>query len=478
MPTEIAEPETAHRTEAFLQSTSDHFLEIMEVYAVRMANRRLPVHRRYYGVERDDLQQEARFALMEVWSKYGAKKALSELCKIANRAIHFHLSNLLEKEIRKRTLHGDYRVRERTRELARGAGTTACPGCGAHRKDGKCKNLCATDARSSAVKRLRAAPDVVPVPCPRSGSRGRLVRVAGVWKRKKDPGCKGQVVQQRDGLWACQVCTWSDTVAPSGPWNEAKLRSLVVVADDGREVTMDFSADRGLSQAVSVSPLDRLLELDAERDEEMVITELRQASRQNALAEARYSDPLASVIIREETERDLLRAAVRDNTMTRWRHDVREGLHNGGYISQSSDTTIKENDSDMEIMEPDANTQQAAPVQPEATATKPKRARKPAAAKAAKPAKAKKAAKVKAEKKPRTSRAKGELDAESAKAVAAFKKGDAVSYLGGAKVDKWLGRGAHMSVIGTIVNRGRSFVRTRVTGGKTTVLAPRFIEKI
>lgn len=115
------------------------------------------------------------------------------------------------------------------------------------------------------------------------------------------------------------------------------------------------------------------------------------------------------------------------------------------------------------------------------TTEKKKRTRKPKAAAIRKKAD-KKADKKSKDAKLRATRAKGEVDPESAKACSAFKKDDVVTYLGGAKVDSWLVVRTHLKVIGVIVNRGRSFVKTRVTGGKNegkdTVLAPRFIEKV
>jgi len=78
--------------------TSEKFLEVMDKCVRRMAGQRLDHHAQYSLTSPADVEQEARYALLEVWAKYSDRASLPELCRLGNRAIHFHLGNLWYRE--------------------------------------------------------------------------------------------------------------------------------------------------------------------------------------------------------------------------------------------------------------------------------------------------------------------------------------------------------------------------------------------
>ena len=73
----------------------EQFLDVMSTYIKKMVLTRLPHMVKYRPLEYSDLVQEANYALLEAWTRDARRVAsLDELCKIGNRAIHFHLGNL------------------------------------------------------------------------------------------------------------------------------------------------------------------------------------------------------------------------------------------------------------------------------------------------------------------------------------------------------------------------------------------------
>src|SRR5437867_1044103 len=72
----------------------EQFVESMLSWATPMVKRRARWRGDHVILSHDDLLQEAKLVLVEVWNDYAGKIPEIEMRKIGTRAVHFHLGNI------------------------------------------------------------------------------------------------------------------------------------------------------------------------------------------------------------------------------------------------------------------------------------------------------------------------------------------------------------------------------------------------
>jgi hypothetical protein len=245
--------------------------------------------------------------------------------------------------------------------------------------------------------------------------------------------------RSRNASPRCGECDRCKRVPP------APCRSMQLVNVDADLETVD-PRDRAAAraQAGHAEPLDRLLLMESIDD----------IARESGEARA----VLAAALNMSDAAPAPLPSAGR--IFKRVQKQVRDVVFRDGYTRVAGHTSTREDVMTDRIESPDEPTAAAVAEAPApAEAAKPKRSHKkkdaaPKAEKKAAPAKAPKAAKVA---KPKAER-KTQTAAETKAASTAFKVGDKVTYVGGGRAS-WLKKDATLEVKGTVVSRGRTYVK-------------------
>lgn len=321
--------------------TLDEYLRTMEPWAARTVAR--SVRNSHALLQREDLMQEARLTLVEVFEKYAGKVPELDLRKMGTRSVFFHVGNLY------------YRAASQSR-----GGMIVSP----LEKD--------EDAvvRRAKLRGRRIREDVkLTAKSPR-----RLRRGVGMSLPLEGSYDDGDVIENI-----------ADMLAARRGGRVDALDGMILM-----EAVERVAAESDEARAVLASVLD--------------------------VSDTRPAGPLDGAAFRRVQKK------------------VRALLYADGYRRQEATDPETEDD-----MTPDS---------PDETVA----AETPAAPKAAKKATAAKAPKAKPE------AAKKVSAAETKAASEKFKKDQQVTYKGGARAS-WLKSGAALKVLGTVVSRGRTYVR-------------------